>query len=199
MLRHEDLQPLLDTKTTVYGSDGEKIGTFSQIYRDEGTDLPQFATVKTGLFGSSECFVPLNDAEISNGNLYVRFTKHFVSHAPNIEPVGHLSLDDENRLYEYYSQAGLGADKQTRDAESGHPRTTKHPNTKTNEDSAGVEARSGAALGEEPETPTAEKRTRGVHKAEHTNGTEPMVEDGRQTTEEGPETTERRQTKPMDP
>ena len=111
MLNNEDLKPLLETKANVFGSEGEKIGTLGQIYLDDGTDLPHFATVKTGLFGSSENFVPLEDAEISNGQLYVRFTKQFVKDAPNVDPMGHLSPEDEDRLYDYYSQAGLGADR----------------------------------------------------------------------------------------
>ena len=108
MLHHENFKPLLESKTNVFGSDGEKIGTLGQIYLDDGTDLPHFATVNTGLFGSKENFVPLTDAEISNGNLYVKYPKHFVKDAPDIGPTGHLSPEDEDRLFEYYSQAGLG-------------------------------------------------------------------------------------------
>ncbi len=108
MLQHENFKPLLESKTNVFGSDGEKIGTLGQIYLDDGTDLPHFATVNTGLFGSKENFVPLTDAEITNGNLYVKYTKHFVKDAPDIGPTGHLSPEDEDRLFEYYSQAGLG-------------------------------------------------------------------------------------------
>ena len=108
MLHHDDFKQLLDTKTNVFGSDGEKIGTLGQIYLDDGTNLPQFATVNTGLFGTKENFVPLAEAEISEGQLYVKFTKHFVKDAPNIDPMGHLDPRDEDRLYDYYSQAGLG-------------------------------------------------------------------------------------------
>lgn len=109
MLNNEDLQPLLGSKTNVYGSDGEKIGTLGQVYLDDGTDLPHFATVHTGLFGTQENFVPLSDAEISNGELYVRYTKQIVKNAPNIDPLGHLEPEEEDELYDYYSQAGLGA------------------------------------------------------------------------------------------
>lgn len=123
MLNNEDLKPLLETKANVFGSEGEKIGTLGQIYLDDGTDLPHFATVKTGLFGSSENFVPLDDAEISNGQLYVRFTKQFVKDAPNVDPMGHLSPEDEDRLYDYYSQAGLGAARGV--VEPGTPETTR--------------------------------------------------------------------------
>lgn len=111
MLTNEELNPLLGAKTNVYGSEGEKIGTLGQVYLDDGTGLPHFATVRTGLFGSSENFVPLEEAEISNGQLYVRFTKDFVKDAPNIDPMGHLGPDEEDALYEYYSQAGLGANR----------------------------------------------------------------------------------------
>jgi hypothetical protein len=118
MINNEDLRQLMEAKATVYGSEGEKIGTLGQIYLDDGTGLPHFATVKTGLFGSSENFVPLDDAEISNGQLYVKFTKHFVKDAPNIDPMGHLSPEDEDSLYDYYSQAGLGADRGIQERET---------------------------------------------------------------------------------
>ncbi|WP_411734701.1 PRC-barrel domain-containing protein [Paeniglutamicibacter sp.] len=127
MLHNEDLQPLLETKTTVFGSDGEKIGTLGQIYLDDGTNLPHFATVHTGLFGTQENFVPLSDAEISDGQLYVKFTKHVVKDAPNIDPLGHLSPEEEDQLYDYYSQAGFGTDEISqeppvpREREAGEP------------------------------------------------------------------------------
>lgn len=125
MLSHEDLKTLMETRASVYGSEGEKIGTLGQIYLDDWTDEPHFATVKTGHFGSSESFVPLSDAEISNGQLYVGYTKAFVKDAPNIDPMGHLGPEDEDLLYAYYSQAGLGAGQE--DEEERVPPEEPHP------------------------------------------------------------------------
>jgi uncharacterized protein YrrD len=44
--------------STAYGSDGEKIGKVGQVYFDENTDQPEWVTVNTGLFGTSESFIP---------------------------------------------------------------------------------------------------------------------------------------------
>lgn len=109
MLSHEKLQELLEAGAKVFGSDGEKIGTLGHIYLDDGTGLPDFATLHTGFLGTAENFVPLTGAEISEEQLYVKFPKSVVKDAPNIDPDGNLSPEDEDRLYHYYSRAGLGS------------------------------------------------------------------------------------------
>ena len=108
MLSHEELKGLLDSNAKVFGSDGEKIGTLGHIYLDGRTGIPDFVAVHTGFLGSTENYVPLNEAEISNGQLYVKFPKDFVKDAPNIDPAGGLSAEDEERLYDYYFRAGVG-------------------------------------------------------------------------------------------
>ena len=59
----------------VYGADGEKIGTARQVYTDDQTGEPAWATVRTGLLGLKESFVPLTDAEMSGDRLTVPYTK----------------------------------------------------------------------------------------------------------------------------
>src|SRR5437763_4306276 len=44
---------------SAYGSDGDKIGSIGQVYLDNASGEPAWVTVKTGLFGSNESFVPL--------------------------------------------------------------------------------------------------------------------------------------------
>ncbi|OAX67699.1 hypothetical protein A5N15_01605 [Rothia kristinae] len=56
MTNHSSIESL--RSATVYGSDGEKIGRVGEIYLDDQTDQPTFATVHTGLFGTKETFVP---------------------------------------------------------------------------------------------------------------------------------------------
>lgn len=107
MLQHDDLRPLIETKTDVFGSHGEKTGTLGRVAVDDGTDLPHFATVNTGLFGSRRNLVPRTEAEVSHGQPYVEFPRHFVKEAPHIDVLGRLSPEDEDRLYACYSQAGL--------------------------------------------------------------------------------------------
>ncbi|MDN5606258.1 MAG: PRC and DUF2382 domain-containing protein [Kocuria sp.] len=104
MTNNQNIESLRNS--TVYGNNGEKIGKVGEIYLDDQTNEPTFATVNTGLFGSKETFVPLNQAEASDKGLTVPFDKDFVKDAPNIDDDGSLSPDEEQRIYEYYSLDG---------------------------------------------------------------------------------------------
>jgi uncharacterized protein (TIGR02271 family) len=90
--------------STAYGSDGEKIGKVGQVYFDESTDQPEWVTVNTGLFGTSESFIPLSDANFSGDRLTVSHTKDKVKGAPNVGADGHISPEEERALYEYYGR-----------------------------------------------------------------------------------------------
>ncbi len=101
MLSQDEVQQVIGTDA--YGSDGEKIGEVGQIYLDDQTGEPAFATIKTGMFGTNENFVPMANASVSDGHLVVGFDNDRVKGAPNISPDdGHLSPDDEQALYDYY-------------------------------------------------------------------------------------------------
>jgi uncharacterized protein (TIGR02271 family) len=88
---------------TVYGTDGDKIGSVGQVYLDDQTNQPTFVTVRTGLFGMKETFVPVSQATASGDGLQVPFDKAFVKDAPNIDADGSLTPEEERRIYEYYS------------------------------------------------------------------------------------------------
>ena len=94
----------------VYDASGEKIGSASEVYLDDETGQPEWATVRTGLFGTKESFVPLRDADLTNDGLRVSVTKAQVKDAPKIDTDGHLSPQEEQELYRYY---GLGSGTQT--------------------------------------------------------------------------------------
>ncbi|MFJ3065806.1 DUF2382 domain-containing protein [Rothia terrae] len=89
--------------SVVVATDGEKIGKVGEVYLDADSSQPTFVTVATGLFGSNETFVPLNDAQYKGDEIVVPFSKDFVKDAPNIAEDGELSPAEEQRLYEYYS------------------------------------------------------------------------------------------------
>jgi len=91
-------QDLLDT-------DGDKIGSIDEIYVDSKTEQPEWALVKTGLFGGKGTFVPLSQASPEDGGVRVPYAKSHVKDAPNIEPDGELSQSEERRLYEHYDVA----------------------------------------------------------------------------------------------
>ena len=61
-MTQDDLRRLYDAN--VVDETGDKIGGVGQIYLDDQTDRPTWATVKTGLFGTKETFVPLQDASL---------------------------------------------------------------------------------------------------------------------------------------
>jgi uncharacterized protein (TIGR02271 family) len=91
-------QDLLDTN-------GDKIGTIDEIYIDSKTEQPEWALVKTGLFGGKGTFVPLSQASPEDGGVRVPYAKSHVKDAPNIEPDGELSQSEERTLYEHYDVA----------------------------------------------------------------------------------------------
>jgi uncharacterized protein (TIGR02271 family) len=90
----------------VYDESGEKIGSASEVYLDDESGQPEWVTVRTGLFGTKESFVPIRDADLADNGLRVPVSKSKVKDAPKIDTDGHLSPDEEQELYRYY---GLGS------------------------------------------------------------------------------------------
>jgi len=86
------------------GADGEKIGTIEEIYLDAETDEPEWAVVRTGLFGSKQSFVPIGDANSTGDGVRVPFEKATVKDAPKIDPDGRLSQEEERALYQHYGR-----------------------------------------------------------------------------------------------
>ena len=52
------------TNGKVYTEGGEKVGDVGQIYASDTSQEPTWVTVKTGLFGTAESFVPLEGARV---------------------------------------------------------------------------------------------------------------------------------------
>jgi hypothetical protein len=84
------------------GSDGEEIGRIEEIYLDADSGEPEWALVHTGLFGTKRTFVPLAGATETDGQLRVPLEKAAVKDAPQVEPDGLLSKDEEAALYRHY-------------------------------------------------------------------------------------------------
>ena len=101
MATNETIETLRNS--TVFGTDGEKIGKVGELYLDAQTGEPTFVTVNTGFFGTNESFIPVNQARYAGEEIHVPYTKEFVKDAPNIAEDGELSPAEEQRLYEYYS------------------------------------------------------------------------------------------------
>jgi uncharacterized protein (TIGR02271 family) len=90
----------------VYDADGNKIGTASEVFLDDQSGNPEWVTVKTGLFGTKESFVPIRDADLTGDGLRVPVSKDAVKDAPKIDTEGHLSPQEEEELYRYYGMSG---------------------------------------------------------------------------------------------
>ncbi len=94
----------------VVDADGDKIGTLEEVYLDADSGRPEWATVKTGLFGKKQSFVPLSGSQPEQGNVVVSYTKDQVKDAPSIDPDGELSHDEEAQLYRHYGLGGGTSD-----------------------------------------------------------------------------------------
>lgn len=67
MLAKEHIDDLLQRNGNVLTNDGDKIGSIGQVYADDENGQPTWVTAKTGLFGMSESFVPLEGARVEGG------------------------------------------------------------------------------------------------------------------------------------
>ena len=108
MLAKEHIDDLLQRNGNVLTTEGDKIGSISQVYADDDNGQPTWVTAKTGLFGTSESFVPLEGARIDGGDIRVPYTKDQVKDAPRVDTDGHLEPSEEDRLYAHYGLAGGG-------------------------------------------------------------------------------------------
>jgi uncharacterized protein (TIGR02271 family) len=90
---------------TLVDDNGDKIGKIEEIYLDAETYVPEWALVTTGMFGSKQSFVPIQDAtSADDGNVRVAFDKQTVKDAPKVDPDGRLSDQEESDLYRYYGR-----------------------------------------------------------------------------------------------
>ena len=138
----------------VYDTNGDKVGSVGQVYLDDATNEPTFVTVKTGLFGMKETFVPLNQASQAQDGLTVPFDKDFIKDAPNVDADGSLTPEEEQHIYEYYSldyTAGRGnRDRDGLDDGREHDAQRRDASTQTGH-AAGIAG--GAGVGESRDYP----------------------------------------------
>jgi uncharacterized protein (TIGR02271 family) len=124
MITKNDIQALIGSD--VCESDGTKIGSAADVYLDAQTGDPEWVSVKTGLFGTKQSFVPLDRASFDDGKIVVAFGKDQVKGAPRIDPDGRLSPAEEDELYRYY---GLSSTDGNLDRDASDTTTTSRQNT----------------------------------------------------------------------
>ncbi|HSU37090.1 MAG TPA: PRC and DUF2382 domain-containing protein [Propionibacteriaceae bacterium] len=123
------------TDGDVVSTNGDKIGGIGQIYLDDNTGEPNWVTAKTGLFGTSESFVPLDGAELRGGDIVVKYDKATVKDAPRVDADGSISPEEEDALYSYYGLSGTaGYDTDRDDAVTGTTTDRDYATTGTTTD-----------------------------------------------------------------
>jgi hypothetical protein len=101
----------------VIDRNGHPVGVITELYVDDASGRPEWVGVKTGLFSHRVTFVPLSKATSHGLRVQVAFDQHQIHEAPNVDPDGHLSAEEEERLYRYYGLDygpvdGSGADSE---------------------------------------------------------------------------------------
>jgi uncharacterized protein (TIGR02271 family) len=107
---------------TAVDPSGDKIGKVEAIYEDDNGSGPEWFAIRTGMFGSHRSFVPVRGATTAGDELRVAYDKGLIKDAPRIDDDGHMSQEEEDRLYQHYGM-DWGYD-QTATTAAPAPRTT---------------------------------------------------------------------------
>jgi len=117
----------------VQDSDGGKIGKVTDVYLDDQTSKPEWAAVKTGMFGGHVSLVPLANASFDGEALKVPYDKDQVKNAPHQDPAQELSPQQEAEIFDHYGvayggdtvTAKTGGQGQQDSAQTGNKRQTR--------------------------------------------------------------------------
>ncbi|MGK4584569.1 PRC and DUF2382 domain-containing protein [Kitasatospora sp. HPMI-4] len=96
-----DIDPRILIGHKAVDRNGDKIGTVDEVYLDDATGEPEWAAVRTGIFGR-DAFVPLTTSEFSGDELRVPYDKSLIKDSPDFGVGQHLSPAQELQLYRYY-------------------------------------------------------------------------------------------------
>jgi uncharacterized protein (TIGR02271 family) len=146
----------------VYDESGDKIGSAAEVYLDDETGQPEWVTVRTGMFGTKESFVPIRNADLTDDGVRVPVSKSQVKDAPKIDTDGHLSPEEEGELYRYYGMGtGMGTGMQTPGMQTTGRETTGMQRTgtaRTGTETTGMQTGTGArgTVGHDTSGPTTD-------------------------------------------
>ena len=121
---------------TLVDAHEDKIGKIEEIYLDADSNEPEWALVTTGMFGSKQSFVPIQDATEAGGNVRVPFEKATVKDAPKIEPDGALTSQEESDLYRHYGRDVGDSSREGRPLATGERGDAGHDTSGPNTDEA---------------------------------------------------------------
>ena len=152
---------------TMVDGDGDRIGSIEGIYADDQSGEPEWALVKTGLFGTKSTFVPIIQASERNGDVQVPYDKQLVKDAPRVEADQHLSEAEEQQLWRHYGldygvgEAGTAAQRQPDTEEVGRPVGAGAGGRRSGDDTAGRGVNEAMTRSEEELRVGTETRERG--------------------------------------
>lgn len=91
-------------------ADGRRIGRIENAWRDQTSDRPSFATVRTGWLLGRNHAVPLADARVEDGQrtVSVPYRAATVRDAPHLAPEDELGAREAQRIWEHYFGARDG-------------------------------------------------------------------------------------------
>ena len=85
--------------------EGNRIGEITQVFVDDRTGEPTWVTVKTGWFGLSQSFVPLNKVQWAGEQVQAAYDTATVKDAPRFATDEPLTAQDEDTLHTHYGLA----------------------------------------------------------------------------------------------
>ncbi|MFF4599600.1 PRC and DUF2382 domain-containing protein [Amycolatopsis sp. NPDC001319] len=169
------LQPQQLMDSAVVDPDGNKIGKVGNVYLADTTREPEWITVKTGLFGSKESFVPLSGANVDNDGIHVNVAKDQVSEAPRIDADGHLSSTESAELYRHY---GLPMPRTAPDANAGQSNQDRAAGRGKQDTAAGRGKMDTADRGKQGMAPGRDKMDAAAGRGTHGRGERSMADAG---------------------
>ena len=124
MIATQDIDRIIGSEAV--DPQNDKIGKVSQVYIDQETEQPSWVSVRTGLFGTSESLVPLENASWDADALHVGYDKARIKDAPRVDADRELSPQEQEELYRYYGVGGStgttgGVDGRDRYDTTGNP------------------------------------------------------------------------------
>jgi sporulation protein YlmC with PRC-barrel domain len=105
-----DIDPRSLIGRKAFDLDGTKIGIVDEVYLDDATGRPEWAAVRTGLFGR-DTLVPLEPSEVVESTLRVPYRRALIKDAPGFGVGRHLSPEQELQLYHHYGLDASAPDR----------------------------------------------------------------------------------------
>jgi PRC-barrel domain len=93
----------------VIGSWDAALGTVEDVYADIRSGRPQWAAVKSGLFGADVSLIPLARAECDDRSLHIPYSVQEIRNAPHRASDAVMSHKEEANLFRHYG-ASSGSD-----------------------------------------------------------------------------------------